>query len=207
MSVLAQWLVFFVAITLALLGLLAYQPGLVRQRGGKALAFVAFFALPLAITGLGANGHMEQSKSTEFCLSCHVMEPYGTSLRVDSEEHLAAVHYQNNLVPQKKACFTCHTQYTMYGDFAAKLNGMKHVWVYYTGQTPEKLELYEPYQNRECLSCHGGARSFLEGEVHVDFIEELKSGETSCLECHDVVHDVDELGGMDLWGEEVAVHE
>ena len=204
MTVLAQWLAFFTAITIGLLGLLAYQPGLVRQRGGKALAFVAFCALPVAITSLGVGGHMEQSKSTEFCLSCHVMEPYGTSLLVDSGDHLAAVHFQNNWVPQETGCFTCHTQYTMYGDFAAKINGMKHVLVYYTGKTPEKLELYEPYQNRECLSCHGAARSFLEDELHVDFMEELRTGETSCLECHDLVHDVDGLEGLDLWGEEVA---
>lgn len=194
-----EWLGFFTVLTVALVGLVALQPALVRGRGGKVLAFVALFVLPLTVTVFGAYGHLERSKSTEFCLSCHVMEPYGESLAVDSGDYLAAVHYQNNLVPQDQACFTCHTQYTMYGDFAAKLNGLKHVWVYYSGKTPETLELYEPYHNRECLSCHGAARSFLEGETHVDFLEELESNETSCLECHDVVHDVANLDGLDRW--------
>ena len=198
-AIFSEWLGLFTVLTVALIGLVVLQPSLVRGRGGKVLAFVALFVLPLMVTVLGAYGHLESSKSTEFCVSCHVMEPYGESLFIDSVDHLAAVHFQNNLVPQEKACFTCHTQYTMYGDITAKLNGVKHLWVYYSGTTPEQIELYEPYHNRECMSCHGEARSFLEGDTHVDFLEELESNETSCLECHDMTHDVANLEGLGRW--------
>ena len=65
---------------------------------------------------MGFALHLEHAKSTEFCVSCHVMEPYGTSLHFDDLDYLPASHFQNNLVPREKACYTCHTQYTMFGD-------------------------------------------------------------------------------------------
>src|ERR1051325_11060734 len=109
---------------------------------------------------------VEKSKQTEFCLSCHVMEPYGRSLHVDERGHIPAVHYQNHLVPADRACFTCHTTYTLFGDYNAKLHGLRHVYVQYLGTIPKEIKLYEPYNNRECLHCHLGARSFEEGAMH-----------------------------------------
>lgn len=167
--------------------------------GSRALAFVAFFVLPVTITGLGVAAHLEHAKSTEFCLSCHVMEPYGRSLRVDDESWVAAVHFQNHLLPQGRECYTCHTTYTMYGDFEAKLRGLRHVYVQYLGTVPEKIELYEPYRNRECLSCHGGARRFEAEELHAEIRGELAADEVSCLDCHAPVHDVESLEGLALW--------
>ena len=143
--------------------------------------------------------HLEHAKSTEFCVSCHVMEPYGASLHYDDLDYLPASHFQNGLVPREKACYTCHTQYTMFGDIHAKLGGLKHVWIYYTGQTPEQIELYEPYNNRECLHCHGESRSFVEGELHVDMLGELRSNEVSCLECHEFVHDAANAADHESW--------
>ena len=56
----------------------------------------------------------------------------------------------------------------MFGGIKAKLGGLKHIYVYYLGTppSPENIKLYEPYNNRECLHCHAGARSFEEGAVH-----------------------------------------
>ena len=88
-----------------------------------------------------------------------------------------------------------------YFDFIEGHNGFKHLMVNYLGTIPESIELYSPYQNRECLHCHGIARSFKEGEMHVDFLEELRSGETSCLECHSLAHDVVQLDSLDLWND------
>ena len=87
----------------------------------------------------------------------------------------------------------------MYGDVRAKVQGLRHLYIYYLGQVPETLELYEPYRNRECLSCHGGARSFEEDELHADIRAEMASDEISCLECHEPVHDVAHLGELELW--------
>lgn len=188
---------------LAALGL-AIKPDYSVGRRGAILGFLALFALPILVTSLNANAHLEQSKSTSFCLSCHEMMPYGRSLLNEDTEHLPAVHYQNRLVDKDHACYTCHTSYAMYGDVRAKIKGLQHVWVHYLGTPPEILELYEPYNNRECLHCHRGARSFEEGEDHVDEAEALASGETSCLDCHDLVHDVDQIDEADLWQQDTG---
>jgi predicted CxxxxCH...CXXCH cytochrome family protein len=79
------------------------------------------------------------------------------------------------------------------------MKGLKHVYVYYLGTIPEKIALYEPYSNRECLHCHEGARSFEEGEDHKDLRADLASGATSCLECHSDTHDVQGLAEAPMW--------
>jgi nitrate/TMAO reductase-like tetraheme cytochrome c subunit len=142
---------------------------------------------------------MESSKTTSFCLSCHVMEPWGRSLRADDSGRLAASHYQNGRVDRDHACFTCHTTYTMFGDLRAKANGLRHVYVNYLGKVPEKISTYRPYDNRECLHCHAGARSFEEDDTHIDIRQDLASGATSCLECHGPAHDVGTLAEVPAW--------
>lgn len=201
MPFLEEALTGIVLVAVALIALVALRPSLTAARGGRILAFLAFLVLPLLATGLGLSAHMEQSKTTEFCLSCHVMAPYGRSLQVDDAAWLPAQHYQNNRIPRDKACFTCHTDYTMFGDVNAKLRGLRHVYVNYLGEIPEKIELYEPYNNRECLHCHAQARSFEESDLHKEMRADLGSNATSCLECHDAVHDVHELEGKPLWKE------
>ncbi|MEO7795136.1 MAG: NapC/NirT family cytochrome c [Thermoanaerobaculia bacterium] len=188
-----------VAILLVLL--IVRKPEITTGPGGKAIAFVAFFLLPGLVTGLGLTRHIEHSKRTEFCLSCHIMEPYGRSLLADDPESLVAAHFQNGRIPRDKACFTCHTSYTMFGDTKAKLKGLKHVYINYIGTVPAKIELYEKYNNRECLHCHAATRSYEENEMHADDLEGLASGETSCLECHSTVHDVENVAGKKLWRE------
>ena len=57
--------------------LVAFHADLTRWRGGKILAFIALFLFPVLALGAGLSQQMERSKSTQFCLSCHVMEDYG----------------------------------------------------------------------------------------------------------------------------------
>ena len=185
-------------IDLALLLILLRRPGLMGVAGGRVLGFLAILVLPIAAFSTGLGQHVERSKRTEFCVSCHVMEPYGRSLRIDSADHLPAQHFQNARVDSELACFVCHTNYTMFGDLQAKITGIRHVWVNYLGTIPDELTLYQPYQNRECLYCHGEARFFSEG-LHGEMRPELDSNEISCLECHSLAHDVDQLGTLDMW--------
>lgn len=186
-----------VLLAVALIGLITLRPGLTAARGGKVLAFIAFFLLPAAALWGGYHLHMEHSKSTRFCMSCHVMEPYGRSLLIDDAEFVPAAHYQNRRIDRDHACFTCHTNYTLFGDYKAKLGGLRHVWAFYTGQIPEKIELYEPYDNRECLHCHSGARTFV--EAHEEDLAALASNEMPCLDCHDKFHAVDEVADLPHW--------
>lgn len=194
MPYLEEALVAIVLVAIALIALVVLRPGLTTTRGGKILAFLALAVIPGLATAMGLSAHMERSKSTEFCLSCHVMEPYGRSLRLDDASALPASHFQNRRIDREHACFTCHTTYTLFGDVKAKMTGLRHVYVNYLGEVPRKIELYEPYNNRECLHCHAGARSFEESDLHKEIRAELGSNATSCLECHDVVHQVGEEG-------------
>ena len=191
-----------VLVSSILIVLLMLRPSLTTERPGMIVAFVAFFLLPVLITAIGTSAHLEQSKSTEFCLSCHVMEPYGRTLYIDDPDYVPASHFQNNRLPREAACFSCHTTYTMFGDFQAKLRGVRHLYVYYLGTAPENFKLYQPYDNRECLHCHADARSFEESDIHAVFLGELKANETSCLECHDLIHNVSDLGTLNMWEKE-----
>jgi len=190
--------------SVALVGLLVALPGITASRGGKILAFLVLFVLPLLCMAIGVSSEVERSKSTSFCLSCHIMEPYGRSLRVDDPSYLAAAHFQNHRVPADQACYTCHTDYAMFGGVRAKLHGLKHVYVQYLGKLPQQIHLYEPYNNRECLHCHLGARSFEEGAMHnadPDLLPAVKADKMSCLSsgCHDVVHNVGQLSNVKFW--------
>jgi cytochrome c-type protein NapC len=193
-----------VGLTVVALLFLAIRPEVTRGRGGKAFAFLLIFLAPaLGLLG-GATAHLERSKTTRFCLSCHVMEPYGKSLLVDDPESIPAQHYQNNRIPRDHACYTCHTDYTMFGGVRSKLRGLRHVFVNYLGTVPDTIRLYTPFQNRECLHCHAGARSFEESDGHATEeapLAAIKAGKVSCLEsgCHDVMHDVHAVAGAKLW--------
>jgi cytochrome c-type protein NapC len=193
-----------ILLTAVLVVFLILRPGITDHRGGKILAFAALFLLPLLAGYGGVAAHLDHSKRTEFCLSCHVMEPYGRSLLVDDRSHVPAVHFQNNLVPREAACYTCHTDYTLYGGFTAKLRGLRHLYVQYLGNVPERVELYTPYNNRECLHCHDGSRSFEEHPVHsadAALLASIRSNELSCLSCHELAHDIENLDGTALWRE------
>jgi len=196
------WLV--VAISILLIAALLAWPNIVANRGGKLLAFVAFFIFPVAVTWLGTEEHLERSKQTQFCLSCHVMEPYGRSLYIDDPNHVPAAHFQNHRVPADQACYTCHTDYVLYGQWLSKFRGMKHIYVQYFGTPENPIHLYSPFNNRECLHCHEGARTFDESAVHPadsDAMTAIRANEISCVSsgCHELVHDIAHLKDAKLW--------
>lgn len=181
----------------------ALRPVLTATREGKIFAFMAFCFLPVVCTFLAASTHIERSKQTTFCLSCHIMEPYGKSLYVDDPSYLAAAHFQNHRVPADEACYTCHTDYVFYGGLRAKMRGLRHIYVQYLGKPPlpEDIKLYSPYNNRECLHCHLGARSFESNPIHMAALDSLKTNQVSCLSsgCHDTVHNVRSLDHVKFW--------
>jgi nitrate/TMAO reductase-like tetraheme cytochrome c subunit len=197
-------------ITIALLLCLAIalRPRVELTLRGRVFAFVAIVLAPLAAGFAGLDAHMERSKTVAFCLSCHPMEKYGRSLFIDDVTHLPAAHYQYNRVPRETACFSCHTTYTMFGDYRAKLQGLHHVYVQYLGKVPkpEDIKLYQPFNNRECLHCHAGARSFLEAVPHKNAdggLSGILNNRLSCLTkgCHEEVHDLAHLDSLPLWSQ------
>lgn len=193
-------------LSIVLIGTIVARPSLTATRGGKIMAFMVFLFLPILCAAMGVSSELERSKTTRFCLSCHIMEPYGQSLRVDDPSYLAGAHFQNHRVPADEACYTCHTNYAMFGSFKAKLAGLRHVYIFYLTKppAPENIKLHEPYNNRECLHCHLGARSFEQGAVHnadPDLLPAVKANKLSCVSsgCHEVVHNVATLAKAKMW--------
>jgi cytochrome c-type protein NapC len=127
------------------------------------------------------------------------MKPYGLSLFADDKRALPAVHYQNRLVDREAICYSCHKDYALFGDVKAKLNGLRHVWAHYTGRHPEKLALYQPFPNANCLHCHDDARRFVEAPAHKPNLDALTQGSMSCLSCHNMKHDLDAVAAGRLW--------
>jgi len=194
-------IVILVLFSAALVGALVARPAATATRTGKILAFGVLFFLPVFALAIGMENEMERSKSTAFCLSCHIMDSYGKSLHIDDPSYLAAAHFQNHRVPADEACYTCHTNYAMFGTFKAKMGGLRHLYVYYLKKMPlpEDIKLHEPFNNRECLHCHLGARSFEQGATHnadPDTLPAVKANKLSCISsgCHDVVHNVGRWG-------------
>jgi len=191
-------------IAMVLAAVTIYRPRMVMHNGGLAFGFVALFVMPLLATSMGTSAHVARSKTTQFCISCHVMEGYGQSLMIDDITHVPAKHYQNGRVPKQTACYSCHTTYTMYGDFHAKMRGLRHVWVQYFGHVPDKIKLYSAYNNRECLHCHAGSRGFEETSAHREeatSMDRIRKNQLSCLAsgCHSVTHDVSKLASLKKW--------
>lgn len=192
------------AVTLALIT--AVRRGISQSREGRILAFAALVILPAITIWAGFEEHLDRATSTSFCLSCHVMEDYGKSLHYDDKSYLAAAHFQNHLVPPDHACYTCHTDYAMFGGVKAKFRGLRHIYVQYLGTVPRPadIKLYSPFPNETCLHCHLGARKFEEVAGHhrkPETMSDMKSGKTSCLAagCHDTVHEVGDLPGSKMW--------
>ena len=198
--------VLFVGIAVALAGLIVTRPELTRVRGGKILAFVTLFVLPVLAGWLGFSEHMQRAESTRFCLSCHVMHDFGQSLYVDDPSYIPARHFQNNLVPREHACYTCHTDYAMFGTVHSKFRGLRHLYVQYLGHppAPADIKLYTPFNNRECLHCHTDMRAFEEHPKHnktPEMMAKITSNQMSCMtsKCHDTVHDVGTLKDANFW--------
>jgi nitrate/TMAO reductase-like tetraheme cytochrome c subunit len=147
-----------------------------------------FLVVPLGVVYLAYGHGIEGSKRVESCGSCHVMKPYLADLRDPASEGLAATHYKNRYI-QTDQCYTCHTDYGMFGTFKAKFEGLGHVVRNTTGAYTLPLKIAHPYPNARCLACHGESQKYLKSEGHPqDDLGKFSSGATSCLECHGPAH-------------------
>lgn len=176
-----------------------WVPRFSLSHAGRVIVLVTVALLPLGISAAGLTVQLRTSSQTTFCLSCHPMQEYGRTLFADNRKALSAVHYQDRLISRENTCFACHTDYAMFGDFKAKLNGLRHVWVQYLGKVPAKIELYQPYPNRNCLHCHEDARRYIEAPPHQPFLAEMASNNRSCLQCHAVAHDRKSVAEGHFW--------
>jgi nitrate/TMAO reductase-like tetraheme cytochrome c subunit len=190
-----------IALSIVLAAVFLIRPSLTSAAGWKIVAFIGLCVLPaLCIVG-GMNTHVQRSEQTQFCISCHVMVPYGQSLYVDDPSHIPAQHFQNHRVPADMACYSCHADYSIYGPLKDKMQGLKRIYMQYVSAPPNPITISGGFKNAQCLHCHLGARNFEENPVHAAMMDSLKSTQTSCLTsgCHDTAHDVANLDHQKFW--------
>jgi cytochrome c-type protein NapC len=192
-----------IVLTIILACIFLIRPSVTTGAGWKIVAFIGLGVLPaLCIVG-GMSTHVQRSEQTSFCISCHVMVPFGRSLYIDDAKHIPAQHFQNHRVPADMACISCHADYTLYGPLFDKLRGLKRVYFQYVSTPPDPASIRIPggFKNAQCLHCHLGARDFEENPVHSALMDTLKSNQMSCLTsgCHDSAHDVANLNHEKFW--------
>lgn len=197
---LPTYIIVALTVGLAIVVLLYWAAGTLAENGwGRVALLVGLVALPVLLSAGSLSYGFHESSRTSFCLSCHEMQAYGASLFADNRAALSAVHYQNRLIDRDSTCYSCHADYAMFGDAKAKLNGLRHVWVHYFGNIPEKIALYQPYPTANCLHCHDDARRFSEVGAHQPVLGALYAGKASCLGCHTIAHDLKAVQAHKLW--------
>ena len=192
-----------IVLSIVLASIFLIRPSLTSAAGWKIVAFIGLGVLPALCLVGGMNAHVQRSEQTRFCVSCHVMVPYGQSLYVDDPNHIPAQHFQNHRVPAVMACYSCHADYTIYGPLVDKMQGLKRIYMQYVSTPPDPAAIRIPggFKNAQCLHCHLGARSFEENPVHTAIMDSLKSNQLSCLSsgCHDTAHDIANLSHEKFW--------
>jgi cytochrome c nitrite reductase small subunit len=164
------------------------------------LRFTSLCVFPLLIFFFGSFATLEGSKRTGFCHSCHsAMDLYVDDMRNTESTTLAAVHYNKRLI-QTEECYSCHSDYGVWGTAEAKARGLVHLYYWFTNAATargeEQIALYGSYQNSLCLFCHAGSQSFLASgrEVHRKFADALLEKKAngapvmSCMTCHGPAH-------------------
>ena len=171
--------------------------GLYRGRLGGFWTEAGIVFIPALAVVLGDVVLMERSKQTEFCGSCHVMEPVLESVLGD-DGSLASFHVAEGIVPLATACFTCHSGYGLWGNFTAKQAGMGHMVAEITGRYDLPLKMRAPFDINSCLECHAETRKFRAVEAHqpIEIQEALIAREMGCAGmCHAVAHPPGALTG------------
>ena len=158
----------------------------------KIVLFFLLLVVPGLLTASTAVVAVKRAETLEFCSSCHTMDPWVENVTGEDSDSLASEHYKNRWI-QSDQCYTCHTNYGLFGPVQAKIKGVRHVIAYYIGDT-SNIKLYDPFPNENCLHCHLEAKGFRENSNH-DPIADILSGEDRCVDCHENVHGVEQHGG------------
>jgi len=198
-------LIALVVLTIVLAAVFLVRPSITAGATGKILAFLGLCVLPALCIGAGMSFHMQRSQQTSSCISCHSMASHGQSLHLEDPRYIPAQHFQNHLVPPDKACYTCHTDYTIYGPWKSRLDGLRFVYLTYIGTVPKTIHLKGKYSNLQCLHCHLGTRNFEEHLNQMPPLGELTTNHISCISsgCHDMIHNASEVGRLKMWTEGV----
>jgi hypothetical protein len=169
----------------------------------KVALLFGFGVLPLGAALSGNLVGFEETTTRAFCGSCHTMEPYTDDAADPASVTLAAMHSRNEHFGPR-SCYTCHSDYGMFGTVATKINGLRHVWMYYTEyrsipieESLPRIEIYAPIPNYTCTRCHSTTLpGWSEVPDHVALSGELRDGRVSCTSdgCHGPAHPFSKVG-------------
>jgi len=197
-------LIALIVVTIVLAAAFLVRSSITVGATGKILAFVSLCALPALCIGTGMSFQNQRSEQTRFCISCHKRQ--GKSLYLLNPNYIPARHFQDHLVPPDKACYTCHTDYAIYGPLKDKLRGLWNFYMQYVSTSTKTNHIPGGYSNLQCLHCHAGTRDFEENLKHMPPISALTTNRISCASsgCHDMDHNVSEVDHMKMWAGGIA---
>ncbi len=182
------------------IGLCLYA--LIRGQLPAALSGSGLVLLPIFGYVLGNLHVLDESKSVEFCGSCHVTMPPIVESMQTGDDNLAAAHYQRGAVSHTEACYVCHSGYGVWGGVNAKLAGVNHMLHTMMGSQRYPLKMRATFDISSCLDCHAGSKAFREVKGHktAGIQEQLVSGGMGCTgACHESAHPPAALNGTESW--------
>ena len=151
------------------------------------LLFLGICVTPAPVMVLSSAVGLEQAKAVDFCKSCHVMGSFIADMEHPASGRLAALHFKNRYI-QDHHCYTCHTDYGLFGTVEAKIGGLAHIWRETAGTYRLPVRMKEGYRFTICLNCHGQSQKFIEQKAHAGIVERILGGETTCTACHGPSH-------------------
>jgi cytochrome c nitrite reductase small subunit len=166
---------------------LTFRRHRLQEASSKWMLFIGICLLPMPVMFLSTAVGLERSKRVEFCMSCHVMQPFIADLKDPDSKTLAAVHYKNRYI-QREHCYRCHTDYGILGTMEAKKAGLGHVWKAGTGSYKLPIRMSKPYEFAICLDCHAESAKFNKEAAHDGVVKETRDRKSKCLDCHELAH-------------------
>ncbi len=135
-----------------------------RLRWLKGLTILVLVGAGIALfVSFGPPGIYAKTSMAEFCASCHVMESH----------YEAWFHNGGHRDVQCVECHLPHDNPIRYATWKG-IDGMKDVWLFYSGQVPERIQLTEhgaAVLEENCRRCHAQIVSYIKED-------------RPCWECH-----------------------
>jgi len=164
----------------------------------RLLLFLGIAVLPTISAGTSTVEAMNSTSTREFCGSCHVMAAHYEDAVDPASMSLSARHTRNDSFGEH-SCYKCHSEYGMLGYPMTKLNGLRHVWLYYFDEWGDmtldealsKMHTLKPYPNENCTHCHtGSGKIWLSVPDHRAVEAEVRADQLSCasIGCHGAPH-------------------
>lgn len=130
---------------------------------------------------------VDQTKTVQFCGSCHVMQPFLDDMFDPNSDSLAARHHVNKWIP-RDPCYWCHTTYGLHGALLAKVGGFRHWVSYVSGRWEGQIRYRGRYPNANCLMCHDATPNYDRIGIHRKRRTDLVADRLPCFECHGPPH-------------------